>query len=96
MSFLTTTARLWWVLVASSGLLTRTVLAIQASPMPFDVQQPDGSIASIFVRGNEMYNYLETAEGYTVVQTEVLCSSSYICTYTRGQRNRCVEAGTRA
>jgi M6 family metalloprotease-like protein len=44
--------------------------AIPASPFPFTVTQPDGTIIELYKRGDEFNNWVEGAEGYTVVKNE--------------------------
>ena len=38
--------------------------------VPCQVKQPDGEILNCFVTGDEFYNYLHDAEGYTIVQDQ--------------------------
>lgn len=42
--------------------------AMTASPHPFEVGQPDGRRVLLHVRGDEHFNWLEDADGYTVVR----------------------------
>ncbi len=62
--------RLWLAFFFSlAALLTAPVaLAMPASPDPFRVVQPDGSVFTAVVRGDEFQNWTETAEGYTVIK----------------------------
>lgn len=39
-----------------------------ASPATFKIQQPNGSVFTANVRGDEFQNWIETAEGYTVIK----------------------------
>jgi M6 family metalloprotease-like protein len=41
-----------------------------AYPGLINTTQPDGSALSLYIRGNEVYHYYETTEGYTVLQNE--------------------------
>jgi len=47
-----------------------TTLAMEASPHPFDVTQPDGTTITLYIRGNEHFHWLEDTGGYTVVRDE--------------------------
>lgn len=47
------------------------VAAMQATPFPFPVKQPDGSVVSLYLRGNEHFNFLQDALGYPVVEMNV-------------------------
>jgi len=44
--------------------------AIPASPFPFTVTQPDGTTLSLYRRGDEFRNWIENAEGYTMIKNE--------------------------
>ena len=44
--------------------------AIPASPFPFTVTQPDGTTAELYRRGDEFLNWVETPEGYAVLENE--------------------------
>lgn len=51
-------------------LAASTVYAIPAAPVPFTDQQPDGAAVTLFVRGDEHFNWMEDTEGYTVVKNK--------------------------
>ena len=40
------------------------------SPFPFTVRQPDGTTLELYRRGDEFRNWIENAEGYTVIKNE--------------------------
>jgi hypothetical protein len=42
--------------------------AMKASPHPFTVSQPDGTPVTLFVRGNEFFNYYADINGFPVVK----------------------------
>ena len=44
-----------------------SALAMPAAPFPFQEVQPDGSRITLYVRGDEHFDWLEDADGYTVV-----------------------------
>ena len=44
------------------------VLAMPAAPFPFSETQPDGLAITLYTRGDENYNWMEDADGYTVVK----------------------------
>lgn len=45
-----------------------TVLAVKAPPWPVTVRQPDGSVITVFIRGDEFLHYTVTADGRTVAR----------------------------
>jgi len=45
-------------------------IAITANPKPFPVPQPDGTILSVKLVGDEHYHYNTTADGYTIMLNE--------------------------
>jgi M6 family metalloprotease-like protein len=47
--------------------MCRSVLAMPANPVPFEVKQPDGKKISIYIRGDERFHWYEDTDGYTVV-----------------------------
>ncbi len=70
--------------------LSVSLLAVPACPNVFSVQQSDGTMLNIRLKGDEFYNWVETEEGYPVikdldgvykyamVQNNTLCASAYI------------------
>ena len=44
--------------------------AVPADPTPAQVTQPDGSKLTAVLHGDEFFNYLTTADGYTIVKNE--------------------------
>jgi M6 family metalloprotease-like protein len=46
------------------------VLAMPAAPFPFNETQPDGQEITLRTRGDENYNWMEDADGYTVVKNK--------------------------
>ncbi len=42
--------------------------SVQASPYPTTKTQPDGSTLTVYVKGNQLTNYLETTDGYTIMK----------------------------
>ncbi|NVO19191.1 MAG: M6 family metalloprotease domain-containing protein [Bacteroidetes bacterium] len=57
-------------------LLSISVIILVSSPLkaawidnqPLDIRQPDGRIIHCFVSGDEYYNWLHDADGYTIIQ----------------------------
>ncbi len=49
-------------------MMTLQALAVPADPRPLTVSQPDGTQLTIKNNGDEYYNFLTTADGYTVVK----------------------------
>lgn len=41
-------------------------MAVKAPPYPVKVRQPDGSIITVFIRGDEFYHTVTTADGRTL------------------------------
>jgi len=55
-----------------SGLLflfASHAFAVPAAPFPFNVDQPDGTVISLQVKGDEHFNWMEDTDGYTVVRS---------------------------
>ena len=62
--------RFFWAIIfiltlTNSAFSQRSICA--ASPYPIEVVQPDGSKLTVVTIGNEMLNYRETVEGYTML-----------------------------
>jgi hypothetical protein len=49
-------------------LVAESAHAGPASPFPFKIQQPDGTVFTARMRGDEFQNWVETVEGYTVIK----------------------------
>ena len=47
-------------------LLTGSVLAVPANPFPREVTQADGTVITIFGRGDEFFNWAEDEDGYII------------------------------
>ena len=45
--------------------------AVQASPRPVTVKQPDGTEIKLYIRGDEFLNFYEDERGYTVIRREI-------------------------
>jgi len=54
--------------VLACTLLPQGARAIPASPHPFEVVQPDGTVITLHVRGDEYFNWWEDLNGYTVIR----------------------------
>ena len=67
------------------GLMCLTVRAVPADPTPAQVTQPDGTKLTLVLHGDEFFNYLTTADGYTVVKNK----AGYY-TYARIDRDQLV------
>ena len=55
------------ICVAVDLLFSWRAFAVNASPFPFDVNQPDGTKITLRVRGDEFYHWYEDLRGFTVV-----------------------------
>ena len=46
---------------------TSSAFAVPASPFPMEVKQPDGTVLELYRKGDEACNWVETADGYSVI-----------------------------
>ena len=51
-------------------LICLALQAVPADPTPGQVTQPDGTKLTVILHGDEFFNYLTTADGYTVVKNK--------------------------
>ena len=56
------------LLLLMVGLLCLTARAIPADPTPIAVTQPDGSMVTLILHGDEFFHYSTTTDGYTVMK----------------------------
>jgi M6 family metalloprotease-like protein len=56
------------VVLASLFLTTKPAHAAPLDNFPVTVTQPDGTELNLFVSGDEFYNWLHDAQGYTIIQ----------------------------
>ena len=54
----------------AAGLFFLTGNAIPADPTPTKLLQPDGTVLTVTLQGDEFFNYMTTTDGYTVVKNE--------------------------
>ena len=73
------------IMLLALGLMCLAARAVPADPTPMQVSQPDGSTLTVVLHGDEFFNYLTTADGYTVVMNE-----AGFYTYARLEGNRLV------
>ena len=59
------------VLILSLSLTTIAALAAPLTKVPVTVTQPDGTQVALFASGDEYYNWLHDAQGYTIMQDPV-------------------------
>ena len=59
------------VVTVLSFLVTRPVNAAPIVNLPVTVTQPDGTKLNLFATGDEYYNWLHDAQGYTIIQDPV-------------------------
>lgn len=71
------------------SMLCMTARAIPADPTPIKVAQPDGSMLTVKLHGDEFFHFTTTSDGYTVVKN----AAGYY-TYARLEGDRIV-AGDR-
>lgn len=55
-----------------------------ANPASFKIQQPDGSVFTANVRGDEFQNWTETAEGYTIIKNDATGTYEYAIPDAKG------------
>lgn len=67
------------------GLACLMARAVPADPTPFQVTQPDGSILTVVLHGDEFFNYMTTNDGYTLVKNQ-----AGFYTYARLENNHLV------
>lgn len=50
------------------------LIAVSAYPYPIEIIQPDGSSLTIMQKGDEIYGWIETIDGYVIlkIRTEFL------------------------
>ena len=61
------------------SLLLLLIQGLQAAPIfhkEYELRQPDGSLVSTFVSGDEFYQDVETADGYSLIRDSV---TKWIC-----------------
>jgi M6 family metalloprotease-like protein len=49
------------------SLLARDVFAVTAVPWPVEKTQPDGTVISVYLRGDEQVHWMESTDGYTLM-----------------------------
>jgi M6 family metalloprotease-like protein len=64
----TTTKALACAVVLGTARLT---LALPASPHPYRVTQPDGTVITVYIRGDEYFHWEEDEHGYTILRDAV-------------------------
>jgi hypothetical protein len=64
-------------------LVALATKAVEAFPYPEQAKQPDGTTLTIQAHGDEWFNYVTTADGYTVVKNDkgyfVICPTCERC-----------------
>jgi len=58
----------YWVLIFIAGIFVAEILAGPAGTSPFKVMQPDGSVITLRVIGDEFLSCRQTEDGYTVIK----------------------------
>jgi hypothetical protein len=85
-------------LAAMSFLLTLTLFcsllressAVQAIPMPFSARQDNGESITLFLRGNEHFNYLTDTWGNPVVEQTSAAGADWILASSEAQQRQYV------
>ncbi len=77
------------LLLLLMGLLCLVARAIPADPAPAQITQPDGTVLTLKLHGDEFFHFTTTSDGYTVMKNK----AGYY-TYARLEGNRLV-AGDR-
>jgi M6 family metalloprotease-like protein len=58
---------IFYLLLCISCLIMHEVLAVPAVPWPVEKVQPDGSIVTVYLKGDEWVHWMESSEGYTLM-----------------------------
>ena len=61
-----------------------SVMAAPINNIEVRLTQPDGQVVNCFASGDEFYNYLHDANGFTIVQTE----NGYYCYATKNANGK--------
>ncbi|MFN2394418.1 MAG: M6 family metalloprotease domain-containing protein [Bacteroidales bacterium] len=59
-----------WLLIFFLFITSENLPAVPAYPGLIKFEQPDGSIISLYLKGDEKINYAETLDGYTILVTD--------------------------
>jgi len=70
----------WWLCLLGPV----TALGVPASPLPYQVKQPDGTVITLYIRGDEDFNWEEDVNGYTVVRDN---TGAYVYATLNAQAN---------
>jgi M6 family metalloprotease-like protein len=58
---------LFILFLGALSLLARDVFAVTAVPWPVEISQPDGTVISVYLRGDEQVHWMESMDGYTLM-----------------------------
>jgi M6 family metalloprotease-like protein len=58
---------LFILFLGALSLLARDVFAVTAVPWPVEKTQPDGTVVSVYLRGDEQVHWMESMDGYTLM-----------------------------
>ncbi|MDR0748609.1 MAG: choice-of-anchor J domain-containing protein [Tannerellaceae bacterium] len=58
---------LFILFLGALSLLARDVFAVTAVPWPVEKTQPDGTVISVYLRGDEQVHWMESMDGYTLM-----------------------------
>jgi hypothetical protein len=55
------------VMLSTFGVVNAQVNKVPAIKKPIEYKQPDGTIVTIFLKGDERFHFAETSDGYTLL-----------------------------
>ncbi|MDR3142346.1 MAG: choice-of-anchor J domain-containing protein [Tannerellaceae bacterium] len=58
---------LFILFLGALSLFARDAFAVTAVPWPVEKTQPDGTVISVYLRGDEQVHWMESADGYTLM-----------------------------
>jgi len=58
------------LLLFATIFTTSSLYAVPANPAPFTITQPDGSVLTIRMRGDEFFHYKTTVDGYALINNK--------------------------
>ncbi|MDR1203716.1 MAG: M6 family metalloprotease domain-containing protein [Tannerellaceae bacterium] len=73
------------------SLFARDVFAVTAVPWPVEKTQPDGTVISVYLRGDEKVHWMESMDGYTLMYD----NQKYIVYAKQDARGNMVPSNTR-
>ncbi|MDR1624133.1 MAG: choice-of-anchor J domain-containing protein [Tannerellaceae bacterium] len=82
---------LFILFLGALSLLARDVFAVTAVPWPVEKTQPDGTVISVYLRGDEQIHWMESLDGYTLMYD----NQKYVVYAKQDERGHMVPSGVR-